>query len=276
MKHIICRVPRIDINNCSEGAEMEGLIVEEFINRYACYEYCLICGFCNELSDLVDYDYVTKPMLWCNGCGSRSILDLDLSQQKTNEGYDLSTMEKISDTKTRNLLDNMKCKYNPYNLSIEEIKRDSTELFYVPSLYITRVIGDNMMRYRATREIGQENINEVLNSHYMTEKNYIWGEFDKNLMEKYGVVKIKKTGDEDDNDDEDADDSDDENSISSAIQENKMTEELAKFAAVCNSYDAEQPQNEYPKGVDLSHDGIYVAVETVKNGVKKWEMYWGD
>ena len=60
------------------------------------------------------------------------------------------------------------------------------------------------------------------------------------------------------------------------IDENRMTDLSSCFAAICNSYDVEKPSIKYPKGVDTSHDGRYVAVETVKNGVVKWESYCGD
>lgn len=102
---------------------------------------------------------------------------------------------------------------------------------------------------------------------------WIWFKANK----KYGIVKIKKTGDTDSEDTSDNDKEEgDENEILHAIYNKKMTEVLSRFSAICNNYDADNPEIEYPKGVDLSHDGIYVAVETVKDNIKKWELYWGD
>lgn len=218
-------------------------------------ELRITCPFCNykECNDVQWDDYVEKkPMLWCEGCGARSVLDMSLDDVRD-----------IGD------------------LPEEEFERFTLE---VPLCFIERV--SNMQLCTYTRKgfppLPQENVREFVEkvSVETLRKKCPSHDYDGlhddckegrcevcNEMLKYSCnIGFNVYG-------EGNVEGEDECEFRGGEKS-----DLIDFgiSMECNSYDVETPLVPYPKNFDLRHDGIYVYLQCVDGkGERFTTCYWG-
>lgn len=213
----------------------------------------ITCPFCDhkEYNDVQWDDYVEKkPMLWCEGCGARSVLDM--SPDDVRRIYDLPE---------------------------EEFERFTLE---APLCFIERV--SNMQLCRYTKEsppLPQESVREFVGKvdcHTLWNKcpshDYDGLHYDCkegrcevcNEILKHEGVGFNVYGEGN---------SEGEDECEFRCGEKS---ELIDFgiSMECNSYDVESPRIPYPKNFNLMHDGIYVYLQCVDSkGERFTTCYWG-
>ncbi len=183
-----------------------------------CILFCPYC-LCVEEGNCQYIDYVDKPMLWCGGDCARCVLDLSLDV--TN--IEIKNLEKIGN------IGDLKIKHPEFNYN--NIKNNNYEFYYVNLLFIEKVINSKLVHY---------NVNEILNDDII--RDFIESNYDKKIMEKYNIMKIKD------------------------IYDDKVNFNLS---IDCNSYNALKPSQPYPQNYDMSHDGpsIYLKCLDLNNKI---------
>jgi hypothetical protein len=125
------------------------------------------CPFCNDTREgnLQITDYVDYPMLWCNGCDARSVLDPDAYDKYERDMRDCETMHAAS---TRDL------GQPPDDTPVEA---------NIPLLWIARMCDSHMYRVRSTRALTADEMNRLIHS-YSLKKHDNW--YDPAVVESMG------------------------------------------------------------------------------------------
>ena len=202
-----------------------------------------VCPFCHafEKRNVQIEDYVERPMLWCDGCGARSVLDLPLE-------FEVAALDSDPVVETLGACEDLK-RLDPdahprdHPAHREEVKLDAYRFFRVPLLWIRRAVCAGLDRYRTTRALSQPELRRFVASNY-----------DGSIQRELGLEKRKKR------------------------LRDPHEVDLA-LGIECQSYNAEKPAVPYPPHFALDHDGIYAYLECSK-GPDAAEcfrvMYWGD
>lgn len=198
-----------------------------------------ICPNCNILGEgLIDDDYVSHPMIWCDECGSQFIIDAPLEDYLDKYKIDNIKLNKENIKQLKKLLND-----TTNNNDIEELKQS----FYTFNLmYVKQLINNDLSYYYSNKLISQENINKFIDSNY-----------DNNLRRELKIKKIK------------LEDIDPEFIINNTKYFN--------IAIDCESYNIHNPKNKYPYNFSLTHDGTYIyykCIDTNNNTV--FGYYGGD
>lgn len=207
-------------------------------------EPAAVCGFCKTAQDLQYADYVTKPMIWCDECGARIVLDIPL-----NYDFDLTEKNLPEVARSEVTID----KYHiGWTIRLGKYVSDPNTKFYkANALFIKRVLDRNLDDYQATRILTQEQIAEAL---LAVVRNYPDKRpIDQSTLDRLGII---KRGDD--------------------INIETMKSSDMDLSVECNSYDAMQPAKPYPTGMHLEHDGINVWLEVDTPRGIEYETYWGD
>jgi hypothetical protein len=205
----------------------------------------LICPFCNYVDCCIHADYVSNPMLWCEGCGARSVIG-----NISIDTFELSVLEKIGDIGD---LKNIHPELAHINLNVYDcnggyVRGDNDyNFYYCDLLFIERVINDELGKYRA--DVG-------LDEWFI--RSFIDNKYDVNFMQLHNIKKVKK-------DDEEYD------------EEYGEVEVDFTLSLSCNSYNAVIPAISYPANFDMSHDGIMINLKCKdKDGQEILAFYAGD
>ena len=229
--------------------------------------FCL-CPSCEELnleyesSNLQYMDYVDHPMIWCDGCSGRMILNLTID--------DIYNM-KSSCLEIKNLPFKLSLKELKKNYNLNKIEKEINNFWDVPYdfnsvdypdqkpitikdfnfynidlLFIKKVINNDLIDYCSNYDITQDQIYELIQNNYS-----------KEIIDKYNIYKKKYNNYHD-------------NNISELFKKPHLWLE-------CNSYNTENPEKEYPKNFHLDHDGVYVYTECIDSkGNIIYSKYCGD
>ena len=221
------------------GVDLTEIDSEYDIDESYCMVFCPYCFHGN--NNVVFNDYVDMPMIWCDGCDARCVLNMSLDVNKT----EMTKLEKIGNL-TELLDKHPELKYNiDNNLNSTKYHKDypenlnEYEFYYVELLFIEKVINSKLSHY---------NVDNILDD--ITIRNFIDSNYDKNLMEKYNITKVKE------------------------IHYDKLNYNLS---LECNSYSATKPVNSYPKNFNMNHDGpsIFLKCKDSNNNII-YTSYCGD
>lgn len=190
-----------------------------------------ICPSCNNVGKEEDGqpqvgDYVTHPMIWCDKCGARFVVDDHLSDGDTIKNSVLNDND-FEWTEQRLKLKDKIMKYVEENYdNIEEYK-----FSVVTFAFILKVVGNDHGNYYSSTPLTQEQIREFVSSNY-----------DEDIVNKYNIQKCEWQ------------------CIDFTDTDGKPLDGNFKFnlALDCNSYDTGSPEVEYPPNTRLNHDGVYV------------------
>jgi hypothetical protein len=119
---------------------------------------CPFCNVKNKRVEIMDDDYITMPMLWCNNCGARAFID---GIHDDNHDYLSSPNYKPRE--------DIKCEYTT-----------SCYKYTFPLLKIVRVVDHKMNRYITDMKLTDEQVIEIMQNKYS-----------KELKEKYKLKKNK-------------------------------------------------------------------------------------
>lgn len=227
-----------------------------------------VCPFCNYISKDRDYeetlqfdDYVDQPMIWCDECGARAFLDIDIDMLELLHLENLKQYlpeDRLSDAQVKKL-EELLPKYEidskeiPHEIvskiarNFEVKETEKLRFFKAEILFVKRVKNYMLLDYTAKDLISEENINTLI----QLNKNIYDSEKMADLSD-FGI--IKKLDDE---------------------KEFNIEEEF-NVSLPCNSYNIENPAKSYPENFYLKHDGVFVSCEVVHNGKICYYEYWGD
>jgi len=186
--------------------------------------------------NLVDEDYGSNGMIWCEICGGLFFLDYEQERDAQIEKYFV-----------REVLRNVK-----YGRTAAEVRQESFNEYKIPVLKIARTTGRAI--YQMTRDLTDQEIRDFYSE--MKMENYFYRPSVESL-EKYGIISRDDQFDPD------------EICHNDGFNEEKcMKGECTLVSLPVNSYNLEKPEIPYPKELDMSHDGsmVYVTFENGKNG----------
>lgn len=239
----------------------------------------IICSYCNTLSDHswgFQIDYVSRPMLWCPGCEARCFLDLPLLDKGYFEDKSVvSFMEnniEIPKEQIREMEDNITIDIGYGGDETFDDMLNKCKFYYVKCLYIESIINDETSNLVITEELPYQKKFEFMEKLKRNRSNMSIGfdgeknkynqdihkdiDYNKNLLSEY---KLKFY----DYCDLDFDD----------------IEQFDKGLYLpCNSYNASNPDIDYPTHYSLDHDGIYIyckCINVLDNKITI-EQYSGD
>lgn len=214
--------------------------------------YCNYACICENGNHLQFDDYVDLPMLWCDSCGARCVLDItinDIHQMLMCENpiVPKSIVHKQAYIKyvTATLMNDHQC--------CDNINNNRTEVcyYFVDLLHIKKVVNFDLDRFKPkeSHTPSQDDLFKLIESNY-----------DSLIADKLGLEYV------------------DENYIYDFIMDDeKPLKYIQKMGIICNSYNSQRPSVKYPSNFELSHDGVYVYMECIKhNGDAIVVKYWGD
>lgn len=261
-------------------------------------EGIIICPFCKKerssQEDLQIQDYVDIPMLWCGECGARAFLEAEL-EEDFNE-----TLEKVGVAK--------KVFKNTKILTEKELL--DGPVFQVNACYIKEVLGRNMLCLYSERKLSLEEMENIASrkisfEYYgkIKEENLFTSDVEGIISDLFREWKEEK---------EKVElrrrlafhiqtmkafdilcKCDDEKDVERAKElgvpykyipwsvDNDGIENM-NLAVPCNSYNVEEPEDEYgkkgkiPDFVDTSHDGCEIFCTIIFKGKERLITYWGD
>lgn len=134
----------------------------------------LICPFCHSFAprNFQFDDYVDRPMLWCDKCPARSVLNLPILQVVV--GIDPTTTP-YQLTKIGTLLDIHRI--DP-TLDLSTIPDRPYIFYYTTLLFIERIISSRLSDYTTPQPIDESIVRQLIDSNY-----------DPELCVQHGIVK---------------------------------------------------------------------------------------
>ena len=196
------------------------------------------CPYCNSFSDLQYEDYIEYPMIWCDTCGVRCILNT----KKYDDMYDMYD----SNLTLYNL-------YKQYfNLYYEKIKyddmNDTDNMIYYIKVDLMKIIGikdPTLSDYIALEVMPVEDVFTFVNSGYS----------DIKLITKYKITKLNT----------------EEDGFDYIIKYRNIS------YIPCDTYDVFDNATLIPKNFRYCHDGVYFKVKCINNkGDIIYTKFWGD
>jgi hypothetical protein len=211
---------------------------------YFCTEnevYGVICH-CGRTDVLQYTDYVVKPMIWCDSCGARVVLDIPLEREQITLGTEVD----------RPTIKNFSLSSYGSDIRTEDFYSPKTKFYKANAFKIKRVMNCALEQYRAPRLLTRE---EVCNLIPLVDVR------DGPTQVMLGDLCIVERNDYELND---------------KFQEFGLTEEDFWISVECDSYDVESPRIPYPEKFHTDHDGINVWLELEGPRGIEYCVYWGD
>jgi hypothetical protein len=215
------------------------LLVESFLPSVSIDPAGMICSFCGSWGEYnyQEDDFVTIPMLWCDGCGARSLLDVPRTEDSAVADLDAVVANCEEVDKEEVLLKAAS--------GLTKERSRQLRFFWIPCFWIRGVVGSNTSNYRqaGSEKPTEQELRELIESR-----------FDPAVMKRVGVRNATER---------EMWDSDDERPLDLALP--------------CESYDAESPRVPYPAGMDLRHDGssVHLLASRGERGEPFPARYWG-
>ena len=132
------------------------------------YDDCecfMFCPFCKSVSgnNVIFSDYVTLPMLWCDACGARSVLDMQL---KFNDEHGLDLIGDMNE---------LKHTHPDLNYNIDSLDKYILEdinvykYYYVNLLFIEKVTNGQLSDYNSDILLERDDVCKFIESNYSDE-----------------------------------------------------------------------------------------------------------
>ncbi len=215
-----------------------------------------LCPLCNYIDDSYEdlqiEDYVTQPMLWCDNCGCRLVLDL---KHNYDDNYDYNY-------NTENLLFNVSEEVKDIfeNIIIEDNIQNPL-IFGIPLVKIHKVVNRDLYKYgvKESQSLSQKELIKFINSDFDLENNPKFYKKPKKKEDYY-----KPTSDSED--------------LGIFID---TPDRIIDFdvGLIIDDYNVDKVNEICPK-LDLSHDGRCVYLQCYSNEGENGELYqmtyWGD
>lgn len=215
------------------------------------------CPFCFRWDEIIT-GYNDLPMLWCDGCGARTVLDVSSAVQ-----IDSNLIYK---------------EFARYAYPKTYKKKQIIDALEVDAYFIKRMCNKQLDRLEVVGNYDEKVVRRFMEENYSGSKTESSSRFNNDDIEEYNiriVPPIKyKSGRKKDTDvyervyEHESKYVDFDNDHESVYEDDsnylELTDAPFKAYLTVDSYDLEEPLRPYPKTIDTSHDGAVIYMDLVK------------